>query len=273
MKKLSKVFIKSIFKPRANDSNKGTHGHALLIAGNSGKMGAALIAAKACLRSGTGLLTVNIPSDERFILQTAIPEAMLEMRVYEPSNFSNYSAIGIGPGLGLAKNSIKVLSEILSLCTNPILFDADALNMMAANKNLLLKIPANSIITPHPKEFDRLFENHKNNDERIITAVNKSKELQIIIVLKDHQTIITNGDEIFYNTTGNSGLAKGGSGDALTGMITAFLSQGYKPINAAILGVYLHGAAADITLKKQSVESMLITDVIENIGKAFKQIQ
>lgn len=272
MKKLTKIFIKNIFKPRAIDSNKGTHGHVLLIAGNIGKMGAAVISAKACLRAGAGLLTVNIPIDERFILQAAIPEAMLEIRANKQSGFSNYTALGIGPGLGLTKDSLKILQQILLSFTKPILFDADALNLLAANKKLLLKIPANSIVTPHPKEFDRLFGNHKNQEERIKTAVNKSKELQIVIVLKGHQTIIVKGTEIYLNTNGNAGLAKGGSGDALTGIITAFLAQGYAPINAAILGVYLHGEAADITLKKQSVESMLITDVIENLGKAFTNI-
>ncbi|MFZ4800236.1 MAG: NAD(P)H-hydrate dehydratase [Bacteroidia bacterium] len=271
--KLTKIFIKNIFKPRAIDSHKGTHGHALLIAGNIGKMGAAVISAKACLRAGTGLLTVNIPNDERIILQTAIPEAMLEMRANNQTDFTNYTALGIGPGLGLTNDSLKILQQILLSFTKPILFDADALNLMASNKKLLLKIPANSIITPHPKEFDRLFGNHKNQEERIKTAVNKSKELHIVIVLKSHNTVIANGNKTYENVTGNAGLAKGGSGDALTGIITAFLAQGYSSINAAVLGVYLHGLAADITLKKQSVESMLITDVIENLGKAFKQIQ
>ena len=132
-------------------------------------------------------------------------------------------------------------------------------------------IPKNTIITPHHHEFDRLFGNHNNNNDRIITAIKKANEYGIIIILKNHITVIISPDKIFYNTTGNVGLAKGGSGDALTGVVTAFLAQGYKPLIAAKLGVYLHGLAADITLKEQSIESMLITDVIENIGKAFKK--
>jgi len=137
----------------------------------------------------------------------------------------------------------------------------------------LNKLPVKSILTPHPKEFDRLFGNHTSEEERRKTAITKANELNTIIVLKGHQTFITDGNASFQNTTGNSGLAKGGSGDALTGIITAFLAQGYEPLNAAILGVYLHGLAADITLETQSPESMLITDVIENLGKAFYKIQ
>jgi NAD(P)H-hydrate epimerase len=272
MNKINKNLIKEIFKPRKFDSHKGDHGHALLIAGSMEKMGAAVISARACLRSGVGLLTVNIPNDERFIIQNAIPEAMLQIRENKNNEYEPFNALGLGPGLGVSKNTLKIIEKVLLNFKKPIVLDADALNTIANHQNLLVKIPNNSIFTPHPKEFDRLFGAHKNNDERIKTAITKSKELQIIIVLKGYETIITNGNETFYNTTGNAGLAKGGSGDALTGIITAFLAQGYKPIHAAIIGVYLHGKAANITLKTQSMESMLITDVIENLGKAFQKI-
>jgi NAD(P)H-hydrate epimerase len=152
------------------------------------------------------------------------------------------------------------------------LLDADALNMLATDKKLFAKIPPQTIITPHPKEFDRLFGVHVNHQERILTAVNQAKLLDIIIVLKGAKTIITYNGIVYLNTTGNSGLAKGGSGDALTGIIAAFLAQGYEPFKAAQLGVFMHGLAADLSLKKQSVESLLISDVIENMGKAFKNI-
>ena len=272
MENLSATFIKSIIKKRLPDSHKGTYGHALLIAGNLGKMGAALIAAKACVRSGVGLVTVNVPFMEQLTIQVSVPEAMLHFRESFSRNYESFSAIGIGPGIG--KNSLekKVLKEIIKYSDNPIVLDADALNIIADAKKILNKIPANSIITPHPKEFDRLFGNHISAEERKNTAIKMAELLDIVIVLKDYQTFVTDGINNFINTTGNSGLAKGGSGDALTGLITGLLAQQYSSLNAALIGVYIHGLAADITLEKQTMESMIITDVIENFGKAFQQI-
>jgi NAD(P)H-hydrate epimerase len=264
--------IQKLFQKRKSDSNKGNHGHALIIAGSKSKMGAAIIATKACLRAGAGLVTVTVPKKERAAVFTSIPEAMVEFRE-DKTAWNNYNAFAIGPGIGTdtsAKNLLKLLISNINL---PIIFDADAMNILAKNQDWLSEIPLNSILTPHPKEFDRLFGYHASEEERRATAINKAREQNLIIILKGHQTFITDGAESFQNTTGNSGLAKGGSGDALTGIITAFLAQGYEPINAAILGVYLHGLAADITLETQSQESMLITDVIKNLGKAFCQIQ
>ncbi len=271
MEQLTKQYITLLLKPREANSHKGTYGHALLIAGNKYKMGAAVIAAKACLRAGAGLVTINIPEDERFILQTAIPEAMLSARENNDYNINEFSAIGIGPGIGTEEDAIKILTDLLTNCNKPILLDADALNIIALNKNLLSKLPSNTVITPHPKEFDRLFGEHTNAEDRINTALQKAHEHNIVIVLKDHKTVITFNGESFENTIGNAGLAKGGSGDALSGIITAFLAQGYEPFVAAKIGVYLHGLAADIALQNQSMESMLINDVIECLGKAFKQ--
>ena len=152
------------------------------------------------------------------------------------------------------------------------MLDADALNIISDAKKILNKIPANSIITPHPKEFDRLFGNHTSTEERKNTAIKMAELLDIVIVLKGHQTFITNGNNNYFNTTGNSGLAKGGSGDALTGLITGLLAQQYSSLNAALIGVYIHGLAADITLQKQTMETMIVTDVIKNFGAAFQQI-
>ncbi len=264
--------IKTIFKKREETSHKGNFGHALLIAGSTTKMGAALIASKACLRTGVGLLTVSIPKKERATLIHFLPEAMLHFRE-TIIDFSLYDAIGIGPGLGQEEKAQKLVSSVLSKSKFSVVFDADALNILAKNQEWLYKLPKNSILTPHPKEFDRLFGSHNSEEERRAKAVSKSKELDCIIILKGHKTFITNGITSYENTTGNSGLAKGGSGDALTGIITAFLAQNYTTEQACILGVYLHGLAADITLESQSNESMLITDVIENLGNAFKKIQ
>lgn len=272
MKTLTLDIINSLIKPREAASHKGTHGHALLVAGTLGRMGAAVIASRACLRSGTGLLTVNVPETERLILQTSIPEAMLIFRDKSDHNLSVFSAIGIGCGTGTAQDSVDLLIHLLNHYKKPILLDADALNIISERNLLLRKVPHHSIITPHPKEFDRLFGIHHSVEKRIDTAIKKAIELNITIVLKGNKTLITNNGESFLNSTGNAGLAKGGSGDALTGVVTALLAQGYNPFNAAKIGVFIHGLAADITLKTQSMESMLISDVIENLGEAFKEI-
>lgn len=271
MEQLKIEYIKPFLKKRLPNSHKGDFGHALLIAGNEQKMGAAIIAAKACLRSGTGLLTISIPKEERSSIFTSIPEAMLHFRE-EQIDFSKFNSIAIGPGLEQDAAAQKLLYSTLSKANYPIVVDADALNIITSNPDWLVQLPKNSILTPHPKEFDRLFGTHNSKEERIQTAIKKANEYNCIIVLKGHQTVITSGQRTFVNTTGNAGLAKGGSGDALTGIILAFLAQGYEPIQAAKLAVFLHGLSADITLQTQSGESMLITDVIENLGKAFQKI-
>ena len=262
--------IKNTYKKRPCDSHKGTHGHALLIAGSTNKMGAAIIASKACLRSGVGLLTVAFSPENKNVLFNSIPEAMY-VNTCVMNDLSPYNAIGIGPGIGVDEISLKYIYELYENKL-PVIFDADALNLIAKYKIDWKHFNFPFVLTPHPKEFDRLFGEHDSESERRNTAIQKSKELNCVIVLKGHKTFITNGIQNFENTTGNSGLAKGGSGDALTGMITSFLAQGYTTLEAAKLGVYLHGLAADITLQTQSEESMLITDVIENIGLAFKHL-
>ncbi len=272
MIKLELHSVKKLLLKRMSDSHKGNHGHALIIAGSKSKMGAAIIAAKACLRSGAGLATINIPTEERAAFFKAIPEAMVALRENE-TNWNAYTSFAIGPGIGTDKESKKLLRSLLENIKTPIVFDADALNMIAKEQKLLLLLPQHSILTPHVKEFDRLFGTHSSEKERREKALLKATELKIIIVLKGAKTFITDGEKSFENTTGNPGLAKGGSGDALTGIISGLLAQGYEPINAAKLGVFLHGLAADITLETQSAESMLITDVIENLGKGFKKIQ
>jgi hydroxyethylthiazole kinase-like uncharacterized protein yjeF len=262
--------IKNTYKKRPCDSHKGTHGHALLIAGSTDKMGAAIIASKACLRSGVGLLTVAFSPENKGVLFNSIPEAMYA-NTCVMNDLSPYNAIGIGPGIGVDEISLQYIYELFENKL-PVVFDADALNIIAKYKIDWKHFNFPFVLTPHPKEFDRLFGEHHSESERRNTAIQKTKELNCVIVLKGHKTFITDGIQNFENTTGNSGLAKGGSGDALTGIITSFLAQGYTTLEAAKLGVYLHGLAADITLQTQSEESMLITDVIENIGLAFKSL-
>lgn len=272
MEKLEIDYIKQFLKKRLLNSHKGDFGHALLIAGSVQKVGASIIAAKACLRSGAGLLTVSIPKEERSSIFTCIPEAMLHFRE-EQIDFSKYNSLAIGPGLEQDAAAQKLLYSTLSKTKYPIVIDADALNILSSNQDWLTLLPKDSILTPHPKEFDRLFGLHNSKEDRIQTAIQKANEYNCIIVLKGHQSVITNGHRTFVNTSGNAGLAKGGSGDALTGIILAFLAQNYEPINAAKLAVFIHGLSADITLQTQSEESMLITDVIENLGKAFQKIK
>lgn len=272
MKKLTKNIIRVIIKPRVASSNKGDYGHGYIIAGNTNAMGAAIIAAKACMRTGIGKLTVSVPQEDSIILPIALPEAMICIREKDCDNFDLFSAAAIGCGIGSSKESFQILNYLMAEFKKPMVLDADALNIIGGNKSLLNKLPKGTIITPHPKEFDRLFGIHKTTAARILTAKVKAKQYKIIIVLKGHETLITNNGISFLNTTGNAGLAKGGSGDALTGIVTSFLAQGYPAFEAAKIGVYLHGLAADIALKEQSMESMLTTDVIECIGKAFKTI-
>ena len=265
---ITKEEITSLIKPRQPNSHKGTYGHALLIAGSKGKMGAAVLAAKACLRTGTGLLTVNVPQKERAILQTAIPEAMLMMR-QNKIEWNKFSALGIGPALGTSLKRLALLKAVLENFSKPLLLDADALTLLAQNKNLWSSIPAGSVITPHPAEFDRMFGPCTNHDERMKKAITLSTQYPWVIILKNYHTLIAADGNVCINTTGNAGLAKGGSGDILSGMVTALLAQGYPSFNAAKIAVYLHGLAADIALKKQSRESLLATDVIECVGEAF----
>lgn len=272
MKKITLSLISKMFKPREANSHKGTYGHSLLIAGSKGRMGAALIASRACLRSGTGLLTVQVPADERNILQTAIPEAMLAFRENKLNSISHFNAIGIGPAIGTDKKSSALVHSIILNYHKPLVIDADAITIIAANIKMLKALPVHTILTPHIIEFDRLFGKHPNTASRIKAAIKIAGKNRIIIVLKGAHTLVTDGKQSYLNTTGNPGLAKGGSGDALTGTITALLAQAYTPLDAALMGVYLHGSAADIAVKEQSMESLMATDIIECLGKAFRQI-
>jgi NAD(P)H-hydrate epimerase len=266
---MNKEAIASIIKPRDPLSHKGNYGHALLIAGNIGRMGAAVLASRACLRSGVGLLTVNVPKEERSILQIAIPEAMLNWREEPIRHINTFSTIGIGPALGTSDDELELLKTVLSNYKNPIAIDADALTLLSQHHELWPQIAAGSILTPHPKEFDRLFGEHDSLIARKEKAIQVSLQFDWVIILKGHATDVIYKGACWTNDTGNAGLAKGGSGDVLCGMVTALLSQGYPSFDAAKAAVYLHGLAADIAIKEQPMESLLATDVIESIGLAF----
>jgi NAD(P)H-hydrate epimerase len=269
---VSKKQILSGLKRRDDFSHKGNYGHALLIAGNTGKMGAALLASKACLRTGAGLVTLNITKEYLPVLHVAIPEVMAVIREEEIS-LNGYTAVGIGPGLGTGEEARNLLSVVLQQFPNPMVIDADALNIISQHKELLEQIPAASVLTPHPKEFERLVGVCANDFERLDKAIEWSARYPFIIVLKGHYTLIACGGKGWLNTTGNAGLAKGGSGDTLTGIITSLLAQKYTPLQAALTGVYLHGLAADLALENQSTESLTASDVIDTIGRAYNYLK
>jgi ADP-dependent NAD(P)H-hydrate dehydratase / NAD(P)H-hydrate epimerase len=273
------LFISSIYKPRNRFGHKGTFGHALIIAGSYGKIGAAILSAKACLRSGVGLLSCHIPKCGYDIMQTALPEAMVMTDFNSSFNtkidddIAKYETIGIGPGIGTASETKMMLEEILASCKKPLVLDADALNIIASQKDLLKLIPGESILTPHPKEFERMFGETETEFERIEMALQKARELNLVIVLKGHHTLIAAPDgKAFFNSTGNAGMATAGSGDILTGIITGLLAQGYSPGDAAILGVFVHGLAGDIAAKENSMEAMIAGDIVNCLGHAFVSI-
>ncbi len=281
--------IHSIHRPRKRFAHKGDFGHGLLVAGSYGKIGAAVLSAKACLRSGIGLLTCHIPKCGYDIMQSSVPEAMVmtdfnsSFNTKVEDDFTKYEAVGIGPGIGIASETKMLLREIFDAYRHPLVLDADALNIMGSQKELLKLIPPGSILTPHPKEFGRMFGESANDFDRIQLALQKAKKLNVVIVLKGHHTFIATPDakarpahsvgQGFFNSTGNAGMATGGSGDVLTGILTGLLAQGYSSVETAILGVYLHGLAGDIAAGKISMEAMIAGDIIENIGYAFSEAQ
>lgn len=261
--------MKSIYIPRPVDGHKGTFGRALLYAGSKGMMGAAVLSSKACLRSGAGLCTLLGPSDCLDIVQIAVPEVIYKTEV---PDVNLYSAVGCGPGLGKAEMTARYLRFVLKNCKVPLLLDADALNIISEQKWQEL-IPQNAIITPHDMEFTRLTGFTGKREAMIERAVEFAKEHHIIVVLKGHGTAVIDTDGTTYiNNTGNSGMATAGSGDVLSGIITGLLAQGYKPYNAAKLGVWLHGTAGDIMAEQLSEEALIASDIIAGIGKAYKQL-
>jgi len=271
-------FIKKILKPRKKFSHKGNYGHGLLIAGSLGKMGAAVMAAKACHRTGIGLLTVHTPKCGCEILQTTSHETMLSVDQQEEhsSDFYDltpYKTIAIGPGIGLKRPTRLMLKVLIETYKCPTIFDADAITIIADNKDWLNKITKNSIFTPHPREFERLIGTSQNNFERSQKASDFSRKFSVYVVLKGAHTEIYCPDGICYiNTTGNPGMAKGGSGDVLTGMILSFLTQGYTEKEACLLGVYVHGLSGDLAASKYGVISMQPTDLIKSIYKSFEML-
>ena len=270
--------IASFIPVRNKFAHKGNFGHALMIAGSRGKTGTAVLSAKACLRSGAGLLTVHIPACGEIVLQTAIPEAMIEIDTTQDyvthlGLLSKYNAIGIGPGIGCNEKTAGVLSQLFESATQLLVLDADAINLLAQNTQLLRLLPANSILTPHAGEFDRLAGSSSNAYKRLEKACQWAVQHKSFVILKGANTAIcTPNKECYFNSTGNPGMATAGSGDVLTGIILGLLAQSYSPLNASLTGVFLHGLAGDMAANEKSQESLIASDIIENVGYAFKKI-
>lgn len=267
---LTEDFFQGIIQPRTKFSHKGTYGHGLLIAGSKGKIGSAILAAKAALRSGIGLLTADIPECGYTILQTAVPEAMCITDYNEDHitrislDVEKFTSIGVGPGMGIHQGTKSVLETLFSTKLAPLVIDADALNVLAENPDLLDKIPSNTILTPHPKEFERLAGKSANSFERLDLQIGFAQTYQCIVILKDAITSIAFPDgSVYFNTTGNPGMATGGTGDVLTGIITGLLAQGYSPENAALVAVFFHGKAGDTAALQVGENQLIASDLIQ----------
>jgi len=274
---VTKATVKPLIRKRNKFAHKGVFGHALLICGGRGKMGAAVLAARACLRSGPGLVTARVPGSGVEILQTAVPEAMLTIdpdeEIYsELPKLDAYTAIGIGPGIGLEKKTQNAFKHLIQAGI-PLVIDADAINILGENKTWLSFLPPGCILTPHPKEFERIAGKSADDFERNQLQRELSLKYSCYIVLKGAYTAITTPDgKCFFNTSGNPGMATGGSGDVLTGIITGLMAQHYRPLEACLLGVYLHGLAGDLAADRLGYEALIASDLIDNLGNSFLSI-
>ena len=271
--------IVPLLRKRGRFEHKGNFGHGLLIAGSYGKLGAAVLGAGAALRTGIGLLTCHIPSLGTTVMHTAVPGAMVhpdrdDRIITEAPDAESYDAVGIGPGIGSDPSTQAALHRILIRAEKPMVIDADGLNILGMNRKWLELIPPGSILTPHPKEFERITGTSGNSYERLMKQISFSKNFRSVVVLKGANTSITTPDgRVCFNSTGNPGMATAGSGDVLTGILLSLLAQGYAPEDAAVTGVFLHGLAGDIAAAEKGLEATIATDIIENTGKAFKAIR
>lgn len=265
-------YIESIKLKRAKFAHKGTYGHALLICGSRGMIGAAILATGAALRSGCGLVTAHIPAEDRYALNMAYPSAITSLdqeNVFSetPYKTSKYNAIGIGCGLGINNETISAFKNLLASADAPFVIDADALNIIAIHSKLRYSIPQGSILTPHLGELEQLIGPWTSEEEKIGMVRRLAIKLKVIVVVKGAHTMVCLSDgTCFFNSTGNSGMAKGGSGDVLTGYITGLLARGYSSEHAAILGVYTHGLAGDKAAERYGCEAMNSKDLIDYLA-------
>lgn len=270
--------VAKLLPPRGRASHKGNFGHAWLLAGGPGKMGAALLAAKAALRSGCGLLTAHVPVDQDAVLHAAVPEAMasLDEAAYLSTlpKFNKATAVGAGPGMGTEAASARMLKLLIQNAPAPLVLDADALNILAENRTWQAFLPPGTILTPHPKEFERMAGKAESGEHRLRLAKEMAVRLKAVLVLKGAYTAVCAPDgRTFFNTTGNPGMAKGGSGDVLTGIITGLRAQGLDPVAASLLGVFAHGRAGDLAAQYLGMDGMLPSDLIEQLPHGWEQLR
>ena len=259
-------------------AHKGKMGNALIIAGSYGMGGASVLATKACLRAGAGKVTTHTPKRNSMLLQISVPEAIIqfdreETIFSEAVDTEDFNAVGIGPGLGTSEQTAIAIIAQLRRTQCPIVADADAINVVANHRAWLQQLPKGIIMTPHPKEFDRLEGPSTDSYERLMKARDLAQRLHGYILVKGHHTSLCLPDgHIMFNSTGNAGMATAGSGDVLTGIITGLLARGYKHEDACVVGMYLHGLAGDIAARELGVESVIASDLIQYIPQAFKRI-
>ncbi len=275
---LNHQFIKTLIKPRLKFGHKGQYGHVLMIAGDQTKMGAALLSSKAALRSGAGLVSCHHPASAQSFL-SEVPEIMSSPDQDEECfstlpKLEKYSHIAIGPGLGLRKQTQKAFKMLIQQTHIPLVVDADALNILSENKTWLSFLPKSSILTPHIGELSRLIGKSRNSYEQLEKAKDFAEKFQIYLLIKGaHSVLCTPTRKAYFNSTGNSGMATGGSGDVLTGIIVGLLAQNYSPLESVLLAVFLHGLSGDIAAKIMGQHSLIASDIIDHLGKAFLEIQ
>lgn len=271
----------ALIRPRVLDSHKGTYGHGLLLAGSNGMAGASVMAARAALRSGIGLLTVAAPDCNRLILQTSVPEAMMRpcgmvaLGNVSSLDFSCYDAVAIGPGIGMSPqtaDALRLVIERTAALSIPLILDADALNLLAKNASLFESLPSGTILTPHPGEFARLAPDLKELD-RVQQATSFVGQHPVTLVLKGYGTLVATPDgRLTRNTTGNPGMATGGSGDVLTGILLALRAQGVAAGDAARLATFVHGLAGDKAAARVGHTALVATDIIASLPEAWKTL-
>ena len=271
---IGKAEARVLYTPRKKQSHKGTYGHALMVGGSYGKIGSICLSSTAALKAGAGMVTIFTPSCGYQILQTALPEAMVitdedEKILTNIDHGMEPTVIGFGPGVGTEEKTVKAFEQLLKKNKNPMVVDADGLNIISRNRHFLELLPEGSILTPHPKELERLMGNWENDFQKLEMAQELAKKHKLILVIKGAYTFTVTSEEIYINNSGNPGMATAGSGDVLTGVITAFVSQGYEPLRAAIFAVYLHGRSGDIAAEKLGFEGLIAGDIAANTGAAI----
>ena len=268
-----------LVKTRGKHVHKGDFGRALLVAGSEGMAGASVLAARAALRSGTGLLTLCVPRCNNEILQRAVPEAMTlpdqcSTHISTAPSFEKYTAVAVGPGLGQHSDTESALLALIDACRVPIVVDADALNILSRHKEYFARLPQGSVITPHIGEFHRIVGICANSYERLQRARELAQSNNICVVLKGAYTaVVTPEGDCFFNTTGNPGMATGGSGDTLTGVLLALLAQGVTAVDAARIGVYVHGFAGDLARDKVGETALIASDIVDALPECWKELE